>query len=208
MSFYGGFSADPILGLVTGCDNTIANPGAQPAPEDECHTVCAADFTEWCGGVARISVYQFSPPVASPPPSQSCVSSDVANFSLNAVYKDPPSSGPSSIPLKVVLVELVPNIVWTILSVGYSINRHRESSRIMFPHDYRHAHRVAPTGPRILSKILYFCLIQFPVPTRKWCRTLKSMADLRVLYQQTRIQRASKAIVRWSVCFLSSRIMD
>jgi len=38
------------------------------------------------------------------------------DFTLLAVYNIPPASGPSAVPIKVILVELVPNIFWTILS--------------------------------------------------------------------------------------------
>lgn len=45
----------------------------------------------------------------------------MANFTLVAAFKNPPTSGPATLPLKMVLVELVPNIVWSILSVSIAV---------------------------------------------------------------------------------------
>ncbi|KAG6827770.1 hypothetical protein H0H87_003657 [Tephrocybe sp. NHM501043] len=77
--------------------------------------VCAANHNEYCGNTNRIAVYHFTSAGTSTGP-QKCLSTNVANFTLVAAYKNPPDNGPSSVKLKVVLTELVPNIAWGVLS--------------------------------------------------------------------------------------------
>lgn len=101
-----------------GCDNSV-NPITQHVSDDDCRAVCTADHNEYCGNANRIAVYRFTEP-GSTPPQQTCTT-DMDDFTLLAVYNNPPVSGPSSLNIKAVLVELVPNTFWTILSVRNSI---------------------------------------------------------------------------------------
>ncbi|KAF9464508.1 WSC domain-containing protein [Collybia nuda] len=114
----GGYT---IAGMEVGhecwCDNVI-NPPTQRVSDSDCRMVCSADHTEYCGNQDRIAVYRSSGSGGQGP--QTCISTDVANFTLVAAFKNPPTSGPATVPLKMVLVELVPNIVWSILSVSIS----------------------------------------------------------------------------------------
>ncbi|KAG6811805.1 hypothetical protein H0H92_005728 [Tricholoma furcatifolium] len=98
----------------TGCDNALG-AATQHVSDDDCRMVCDANHTEYCGNANRIAVYDFTPAGTSPDPPQ-CISTDVSNFTLVAVYNNPPVNGPSSVTLKAILVELVPNIAWLILS--------------------------------------------------------------------------------------------
>ncbi|KAF8643390.1 hypothetical protein AX16_009046 [Volvariella volvacea WC 439] len=50
------------------------------------------------------------------PTTPECASTAVGNFTLRAVYKNPPSDGPASVTLKVIVVELVRSLTWTLLS--------------------------------------------------------------------------------------------
>lgn len=47
-----------------------------------------------------------------------CAQMSVANFTLEARFKIPPSSGPAKVPLKIVVVEMVPSVTWGVLSVS------------------------------------------------------------------------------------------
>ncbi|KAJ7718195.1 WSC domain-containing protein [Mycena maculata] len=95
------------------CGNST-NTFAENVSDDDCREVCVADHTEYCGNADRIALYAFSPNGAPPPP-QACAG-DIANFTLLAIYNNPPQGFPPQVGLTVVLVELVPNTFWTILS--------------------------------------------------------------------------------------------
>ncbi|KAJ7611810.1 WSC domain-containing protein [Roridomyces roridus] len=95
------------------CGNST-NPIAINVSDDDCRQVCVANHNEYCGNANRIALYEFNA-AGTPPPVLNCTA-DVANFTLLAVYNNPPQGFPASQPLRAVLVELVPNTFWTILS--------------------------------------------------------------------------------------------
>ena len=80
--------------------------------------VCIATHTEYCGNAYRLAIYQFSTSDQAPSP-QTCLETDVDNFTLVAKFKNPPTQGPTAVALKVVAVEMVQNVLWTILSVSF-----------------------------------------------------------------------------------------
>ncbi|KAJ6606060.1 WSC domain-containing protein [Mycena vulgaris] len=96
------------------CGN-VTNPIAQHVSDDDCRAVCSANHAEYCGNANRAAVYTFSPEGSPPPPPQKCAG-DIDSFTLVAVYNNPPLGAPPQVDLRVVLVELVPNTWWTILS--------------------------------------------------------------------------------------------
>ncbi|KAJ7500409.1 WSC domain-containing protein [Mycena galericulata] len=96
------------------CGNST-NPIAENVSDDDCRAVCSANHAEYCGNADRIAVFEFNPTGSDPPTAEPCTG-DVANFTLLAVYNNPPLGFPSQVSLRVVLVELVPNTFWTILS--------------------------------------------------------------------------------------------
>lgn len=135
--------------LTTGCDNVI-NPPTQRVSDSDCRMVCSADHTEYCGNQDRIAVYRASG-TGGPQGPQTCISTNVANFTLVAAFKNPPTSGPATLPLKMVLVELVPNIVWSILSVSMIV-AHSQQFPILTLLKHRHARTAVPSGQISLSK--------------------------------------------------------
>ncbi|PFH53537.1 hypothetical protein AMATHDRAFT_1191 [Amanita thiersii Skay4041] len=96
------------------CDDEL-DAGAQHVSDQDCTMICDADHLEFCGNANRISIYASNKSSQSGIP-HSCNSTNLANFTLQAVYTIPPTSAPPSLPLKPVLVELVPGITWTLLS--------------------------------------------------------------------------------------------
>ncbi|KAJ7107209.1 hypothetical protein C8R43DRAFT_1045072 [Mycena crocata] len=96
------------------CGN-VTSTIAQHVSDDDCRAVCSAKKSEYCGNANRIAVYSFSPEGTLPPPPQSCAG-DMANFTLRAVFNNPPLGSPPQVNLRAVLVELVPHTFWTILS--------------------------------------------------------------------------------------------
>lgn len=80
--------------------------------------VCFATHTEYCGNAYRLAIYQFSTSDQAPSP-QVCLAIDVGNFTLMAKFKNPLMQGPTVVALKVVVVEMVQNVLWTILSVSF-----------------------------------------------------------------------------------------
>uniref|UniRef100_A0A8H7Y1L9 WSC domain-containing protein n=1 Tax=Psilocybe cubensis TaxID=181762 RepID=A0A8H7Y1L9_PSICU len=96
------------------CDNTVHAP-TQRVGDADCRQICQVNHAEYCGNANRVAVYEFSP-TGKPPGPQVCLDTNLANFTLRAQFKNPPITGPSSVPLKVVAVEIVKNVVWTVLS--------------------------------------------------------------------------------------------
>jgi len=96
------------------CGN-VTNPIAEHVSDDDCRAVCSANHAEYCGNADRIAVYDFTPAGSPPPPPQQCAG-DIENFTLVAFFNNPPLGSPTQVNLKAVLVELVPNTFWTILS--------------------------------------------------------------------------------------------
>ncbi|KIK64395.1 hypothetical protein GYMLUDRAFT_161073 [Collybiopsis luxurians FD-317 M1] len=97
------------------CGNALGNSSIHVG-DDECRDVCVADHDEYCGAANRLLVYDFTA-AGSPPPPTTCSSENIANFTLTAKLNNPPEGSPSEIPLKIVLVEMVPSVTWAILSV-------------------------------------------------------------------------------------------
>ncbi|KAJ3755049.1 WSC domain-containing protein [Lentinula raphanica] len=110
-----------VAGLENGqecwCGNALGNSSIHVG-DDDCRNVCISDHSEYCGAPDRLAVYDFTMS-GSPPPPTTCSPDDIANFTLVAKFKNPPEDGSSGeVPLKVVLVEMVPSVTWAILSVG------------------------------------------------------------------------------------------
>ncbi|CAA7260965.1 unnamed protein product [Cyclocybe aegerita] len=96
------------------CDNAI-HPPTQRTSDADCRMLCEANHDEYCGNANRLAIYQFSPS-GVPPGPQACLDTSLTNFTLRAQFKNPPIEGPSSVPLKIVTVEMVRNVLWTVLS--------------------------------------------------------------------------------------------
>ena len=105
-----------FLSFSKGCDNAIRNT-SQHVSDDDCRMVCFATHTEYCGNAYRLAIYQFSTSDQAPSP-QICLKTDVDSFTLMAKFKNPLTEGPTAVALKVVVVEVVQNVLWTILSVS------------------------------------------------------------------------------------------
>ncbi|KDR82087.1 hypothetical protein GALMADRAFT_60064 [Galerina marginata CBS 339.88] len=98
------------------CDTTVHAP-TQRVGDADCRMLCAATHAEYCGNSNRLAIYQFSASGQSTAP-QACLQTSLTNFTLRAQFKNPPTNGPSTVPLKVVAVEMVKNVLWTVLSVS------------------------------------------------------------------------------------------
>jgi len=109
----GGFT---FAGLENGrecwCGNAT-NPVAQHVSNDDCRAVCVADHTEYCGNANRLALYNFLN--GAPQQVLNCTA-NVNDFTLVAVFNNPPLGSPTQVNLRAVLVEMVPNTFWTILS--------------------------------------------------------------------------------------------
>ncbi|KDQ34140.1 hypothetical protein PLEOSDRAFT_1031730, partial [Pleurotus ostreatus PC15] len=113
----GGFARAGLeVGRECWCDNLL-DASSEARPTRECRTVCNADHTQLCGSANRAAVYGFNVGGGGAQPEQ-CTEVNVNNFTLQAVFKAPPPSGPSTITLRMILVEMVPDIMWSILSVS------------------------------------------------------------------------------------------
>ncbi|KAF8162701.1 hypothetical protein B0H34DRAFT_650627 [Crassisporium funariophilum] len=101
------------------CDNAVHAP-TQRVSDNDCRMVCAATHTEYCGNQNRVAVYGFSASGEAPGP-QACVGTAVGNFTLKAVLRNPPVEGSgeaAAVGLKLVAVEMVRGVLWTVLSVS------------------------------------------------------------------------------------------
>ncbi|KAJ7237713.1 WSC domain-containing protein [Mycena haematopus] len=96
------------------CGN-VTNSIAEHVSDDDCRAVCSANHAEYCGNANRVAVYEFTPEGDPPPPPQTCAG-DISNFTLLAVFNNPPLGSPTQVKIRAILVELVPNTFWTILS--------------------------------------------------------------------------------------------
>ncbi|KAF5318168.1 hypothetical protein D9619_012137 [Psilocybe cf. subviscida] len=96
------------------CDNAVHAP-TQRVGDADCRMVCSATHAEFCGNQNRVAVYQFSSNGTAPGPA-ACLQTSLSNFTLRAQFKNPPTTGSSTVPLKIVVVEIVKNVLWTILS--------------------------------------------------------------------------------------------
>lgn len=115
--------------VYAGCDNAI-NPPTQHVGDADCRMVCEATHTEYCGNQNRVAIYQFSASGVAPGP-QVCQDTSLSNFTLRAEFKNPPVNGPVSVPLKPVAVEMVKNVLWTILSVRHYYDSSSEFLSLM-----------------------------------------------------------------------------
>ena len=79
--------------------------------------VCQSTHTEFCGNANRVAVYHFSN-TGTPSGSTPCLAADLFDFKLVARFNSPPTTGPGLVDLKVVVVDMSSNIIWTVLSVG------------------------------------------------------------------------------------------
>ncbi|THU92254.1 WSC-domain-containing protein [Dendrothele bispora CBS 962.96] len=107
------------------CDNTLGTTSTHVSDLD-CRAVCVANHTEYCGNANRIALYHLFDDDGSGSggggggAQNECVAQDMSNFTLVARFNTPPSNGaPQEIPLKVLLVEMVPSVTWTVLSVSF-----------------------------------------------------------------------------------------
>jgi len=82
--------------------------------------VCQSTHTEFCGNANRVAVYHFSNTGSASGPTP-CLAADLSDFKLVAQFKNP-TTGPSLVDLKVVVVEMSSNIIWTVLSVGVGLH--------------------------------------------------------------------------------------
>ncbi|KAJ7221484.1 WSC domain-containing protein [Mycena pura] len=96
------------------CGNAT-NTVAQHVSNDDCRAVCVADHSEYCGNANRLALYNFLGADTPPPPVLNCTG-NVGDFTLVAVFNNPPLGFPTQMNLRAVLVEMVPNTFWTILS--------------------------------------------------------------------------------------------
>ena len=80
--------------------------------------VCSANHGEYCGNANRLAIYQFSSTDQALSP-QTCLATHVTNFTLMANFKNPRMQGSAAVALKVVVVEIVQNVIWSILSVSF-----------------------------------------------------------------------------------------
>ncbi|KAJ7129287.1 WSC domain-containing protein [Mycena epipterygia] len=103
-----------VAGLEYGgeCWCSSSLPTSSLLGDSDCHTACAANTTEFCGGSSKLTVYEDSV-------GEICLSTTRAtSFNLQAVYFTPPTTGPASVPLHVIFVNTVTLVSWSILSAG------------------------------------------------------------------------------------------
>ncbi|KAF9446564.1 hypothetical protein P691DRAFT_794299 [Macrolepiota fuliginosa MF-IS2] len=82
--------------------------------DNDCRQICDADVAQYCGNGNRLAIYHFS---SAPGGPTECVSTEEDQpFTLQAQFKNPPTSGPSTVNLKPVVVEMVKDVVWTVLA--------------------------------------------------------------------------------------------
>ncbi|KAJ7126404.1 WSC domain-containing protein [Mycena crocata] len=101
-----------VAGLEFGiecCNNSP--PPTSLLSDSECHTVCAGNTTEFCGGSNRLTVFEDAD-------GEVCLSTTRPdNFNLAAVFFTPPTTGPTSVPLHVNIINTVTLVSWSILTV-------------------------------------------------------------------------------------------
>ncbi|KAJ6475652.1 WSC domain-containing protein [Mycena vulgaris] len=97
------------FGLECWCGSSLPTSSLS---DSDCHTACAANTAEFCGGSNKLSVYEDNT-------RDICQSTTRAtDFNLQAVYFTPPTTGPVSVPLHVNMVNTVPHESWSILTVS------------------------------------------------------------------------------------------
>ncbi|KAJ7482399.1 WSC domain-containing protein [Mycena galericulata] len=100
-------------GLECWCSNSL--PTSSSSSDNDCHTACAANTTEFCGGLSKLSVYEDST-------DEICLATTMATgFNLAAVYFTPPTTGPTSVPVHVTIVNTVTLVSWSILSTASGV---------------------------------------------------------------------------------------
>lgn len=110
-------------GLV-GCDNSFSTEAAaQHVSDSDCRMVCDSEHEFYCGNIDRVQIYRFNPnggPGGGNSSTSTCKAISEGNFTLQAVFKDPQAQ-PPTVPLKVIVVEMVKSLTWTILSVSRAV---------------------------------------------------------------------------------------
>ncbi|KAJ7228233.1 hypothetical protein GGX14DRAFT_554335 [Mycena pura] len=53
--------------------------------------------------------------------AQTCLETQATGFNLQAVFVDPPATGPVSVPLNVIMINTVPLVSWDILSTATGV---------------------------------------------------------------------------------------
>ena len=77
---------------------------------------CASPHTEYYGNAYSLAIYQISKSDQASSP-HICLETDVDKFPLATKCKNRVNQGPTAVALKVVEVETVQNVLWTMLSV-------------------------------------------------------------------------------------------
>ena len=111
------------------------SPNGTRVPDTDCRGVCLSDHNSYCGNNNRIGVYSMVS--RENPPTPDC-STGLNNVSLVAE-----TSTGQQIPLKAVVVEMVPSVTWTVLSVRRSPFSHSSTFSLSF--NSRGVHHVATT---------------------------------------------------------------
>lgn len=155
--------------------------------------MCVANHAEYCGNANRVAVYtDISDGGSSHPGQEDCTSTSLANFTLAATYKVPPSSGPSTIPLKVVVVEMVPSVTWGILSAcAFSDSLISKILRLYA----RHVNYAVLIGPPSRCKTPYSCRRACRTPCNLWFRAHQAMVNHHTLSLQTHPSQDSSRTV-------------
>lgn len=115
-SLGGYLNAGTETGHECWCDNAVNAP-TQRVSDADCRMVCDANRTEYCGNINRLAIYHFLPADTQGGGVQLCSSVEVGNFTLKAVFKN---TG-ASVGLKIIVVEMVKTLVWTLLSVSSNV---------------------------------------------------------------------------------------
>ncbi|KAJ7592059.1 WSC domain-containing protein [Mycena floridula] len=108
----------PLAGLENSREcwcGTSVGPTTQHVSDNDCRAVCSSDHTQYCGNANRLAIYRNTNGPGGAPQGQ-CTMTSITNFTLQAVYNVPPIGQPARVPLKLILVEMVPSVIWAILS--------------------------------------------------------------------------------------------
>jgi len=101
------------FGLECWCSSSL--PTSSLLSDSDCHTACAANTTEFCGGSSKLTVYENTA-------GEICLATTRATgFNLEAVFFTPPTTGPASVPLHVAIVNTVTLVSWSILTTASGV---------------------------------------------------------------------------------------
>ncbi|TFK62477.1 WSC-domain-containing protein [Pluteus cervinus] len=101
------------IGRECWCDNAV-NPPTQRVSDADCRMVCDSNHEEYCGNVNRLAIYQLGSSGGGGDEPQECNESTTSSFTLTARNRN----DGTITPLKVIVVELVKSLTWTLLSVS------------------------------------------------------------------------------------------